>query len=214
MAAAAQLYKVIVLGDSGVGKSCLIERYTSGRYNPRQKPTIGADFATKAVPGGHMLQIWDTAGQERYRSLGTGYWRGSDGCALVCDVTSRASFDSLQFWFSQYTSHVAAPTVAVLIATKTDAPEAQHEVPPAALDAWAAERGMPVHHVSAQLNDNVAAPFECIASRLLRGEECERASAGHPTPNTRFLVHNTRVDDEERGRDPQAAEFSCSLCFS
>eukprot|EP00658_Telonema_sp_P-2_P072339 TRINITY_DN61490_c0_g1_i1.p1 TRINITY_DN61490_c0_g1~~TRINITY_DN61490_c0_g1_i1.p1 ORF type:complete len:215 (+),score=60.63 TRINITY_DN61490_c0_g1_i1:95-739(+) len=95
------LLKVIMLGDSCVGKTSLMNQYVNKRFNHQFKATIGADFACKEITLEERvvtLQIWDTAGQERFASLGLAFYRGADACMLVFDVTSRGSFESLEKW--------------------------------------------------------------------------------------------------------------------
>ena len=90
-------YKIVLLGDSGVGKSSIGLRYTRGEYNDFQESTIGASFLTKTFENKDgkkcRFEIWDTAGQERYHSLAPMYYRGARGCVVVYDVTSSHSFE-------------------------------------------------------------------------------------------------------------------------
>ena len=84
--------KVVAIGDSGVGKTSLIQMFEHSKYTESFKPTIGADFSNKEITiDGRIvtLQIWDTAGQERYQSLGTAFYRGADCCFLVYDITNQ-----------------------------------------------------------------------------------------------------------------------------
>merc|ERR1711988_1199237 len=94
------LLKVIILGDSSVGKTSLTNMYVNRKLNNQYKATIGADFLTKEVMVTHngdqrlvTMQIWDTAGQERFQSLGVAFYRGADACILVFDLTSKKSFE-------------------------------------------------------------------------------------------------------------------------
>jgi len=99
------LLKVIILGDSGVGKTSLMNQYVNHKFSNQYKSTIGADFLTKEVLVEDRLvtmQIWDTAGQERFQSLGVAFYRGADCCVLVYDVTSPNSFKSLDSWRDEY----------------------------------------------------------------------------------------------------------------
>jgi len=99
------LFKVILLGESGVGKTSLMNRYVNNKFHEQYKATIGADFLTKEVDIENktaILQIWDTAGQERFSSLGLNFYRGSDCCALVFDVNDTKSFESLSDWKSEF----------------------------------------------------------------------------------------------------------------
>uniref|UniRef100_A0A0E0C6Z8 Uncharacterized protein n=1 Tax=Oryza meridionalis TaxID=40149 RepID=A0A0E0C6Z8_9ORYZ len=99
------LLKVIVLGDSGVGKTSLMNQYVHKKFSQQYKATIGADFVTKEVLIEDRLvtlQIWDTAGQERFQSLGVAFYRGADCCVLVYDVNSNRSFDTLNTWHDEF----------------------------------------------------------------------------------------------------------------
>ena len=100
------LLKVIILGDSGVGKTSLMNQYVNRKFSNQYKATIGADFLTKDITledGRQVtLQIWDTAGQERFQSLGVAFYRGADACVLVYDVTSQNSFKTLETWRDEF----------------------------------------------------------------------------------------------------------------
>ena len=99
------LLKIIVLGESGVGKTALLQKYINNTFTEDHKSTIGADFFTKKLDIGRSLvtlQIWDTAGQERFASLGKAFYRGANAAILVFDQSNRASFDKVENWKSQF----------------------------------------------------------------------------------------------------------------
>ncbi|KAK7898990.1 hypothetical protein WMY93_019843 [Mugilogobius chulae] len=99
------LLKVIILGDSGVGKTSLMNQYVNKKFSNQYKATIGADFLTKEVMVDDRLvtmQIWDTAGQERFQSLGVAFYRGADCCVLVFDVTAPNTFKTLDSWRDEF----------------------------------------------------------------------------------------------------------------
>ena len=98
MAKSRSQLKVIVLGDSGVGKTSLLNRFVKQEYSQHYRATIGADFLSKEIVIGEKhvsLQLWDTAGQERFQSLGMAFYRGADVCILVYDITNLKSFESI-----------------------------------------------------------------------------------------------------------------------
>jgi Ras-related protein Rab-7A len=99
------LLKVIILGDSGVGKTSLMNQFVNKKFSNQYKATIGADFLTKEVMVDNRLvtlQIWDTAGQERFQSLGVAFYRGADCCVLVYDVTIPNTFKTLDSWRDEF----------------------------------------------------------------------------------------------------------------
>merc|ERR1712130_429684 len=99
------LLKVIILGDSGVGKTSLMNQYVNKKFSNQYKATIGADFLTKEVMVDERLvtmQIWDTAGQERFQSLGVAFYRGADCCVLVFDVNIAKTFENLDLWRDEF----------------------------------------------------------------------------------------------------------------
>ncbi|RMX62356.1 hypothetical protein DD238_007538 [Peronospora effusa] len=99
------LLKVIILSDSGVGKTSLMNQYLNEKFSSQYKATIGADFLTKEIMLDDKLvtmQIWDTAGQERFQSLGVAFYRGADACVLVYDIANLKSFEKLDTWRDEF----------------------------------------------------------------------------------------------------------------
>lgn len=115
--------KLLMIGDSGVGKTCLLLRYANDSFSPTFITTIGIDFKIKNidVDGKRIkLQIWDTAGQERFRTITTSYFRGAQGILLVYDVTDRRSFESIRNWISQIQQHADVHVNKILVGNKCD----------------------------------------------------------------------------------------------
>lgn len=115
--------KLLMIGDSGVGKTCLLLRYANESFTPTFITTIGIDFKIKNVDvdGKRIkLQIWDTAGQERFRTITTSYFRGAQGIILVYDVTDRRSFESIRNWISQIQQHADVHVNKMLVGNKCD----------------------------------------------------------------------------------------------
>ena len=115
--------QLLMIGDSGVGKTCLLLRYANDSFSPTFITTIGIDFKIKNVDidGKRIkLQIWDTAGQERFRTITTSYFRGAQGILLVYDVTDRRSFESIRNWVSQIQQHADVHVNKILVGNKCD----------------------------------------------------------------------------------------------
>lgn len=182
------LLKVIVLGDSGVGKTSLMNEYVYKKFREQYKSTIGADFVTKEleIDGKPLtLQIWDTAGQERFQSLGVAFYRGADCCILVYDVNILKSFETLQNWHDEFLKQ-ADPTEPdtfpfVLLGNKVDVNGGNSRVvSEKTAREWCASRGnMPYFETSAKENYNVDDAFICIAkTALLNQREQEMYAHG------------------------------------
>ncbi|CBI32577.3 unnamed protein product, partial [Vitis vinifera] len=177
------LLKVIILGDSGVGKTSLMNQYVNKKFSNQYKATIGADFLTKEVQFEDRLftlQIWDTAGQERFQSLGVAFYRGADCCVLVYDVNVMKSFDNLNNWREEFLIQ-ASPSDPenfpfVVLGNKVDVDGGNSRVvSDKKARAWCASKGnIPYFETSAKEGINVEEAFQCIAKNALKtGEEEE-----------------------------------------
>ena len=117
------LFKIVLIGDSGVGKSNLLSRFTRNEFNLESKTTIGVEFAQKTISiDGKIIkaQIWDTAGQERYRAITSAYYRGAVGALLVYDICKAASFENADRWLKELKDHADSSTVVMLTGNKAD----------------------------------------------------------------------------------------------
>lgn len=115
--------KICILGDSGVGKSSLVQRFVHNTFTVGNESTIGASYLSKTIVIGDRtikFNIWDTAGQEKYRALAPMYYRGSQACVIVYDVTSLASYKSVTGWIRELQSHAPSEVVLALAANKSD----------------------------------------------------------------------------------------------
>ncbi|KAL0398531.1 UNVERIFIED_CONTAM: Ras-related protein RABA1f [Sesamum radiatum] len=117
------LFKVVLIGDSGVGKSNLLSRFTKNEFSQESKSTIGVEFATRSIQVDDKVvkaQIWDTAGQERYRAITSAYYRGAVGALLVYDVTRNVTFQNVERWLKELRGHTDANIVIMLVGNKAD----------------------------------------------------------------------------------------------
>ncbi|KAB2073811.1 Ras-related Rab11C [Gossypium arboreum] len=117
------LFKIVLIGDSGVGKSNILSRFTRNEFCLDSKSTIGVEFATRTlqVEGKTVkAQIWDTAGQERYRAITSAYYRGAVGALLVYDITKRQTFDNVQRWLRELREHADSNIVVMMAGNKSD----------------------------------------------------------------------------------------------
>ncbi|XP_078435303.1 ras-related protein Rab11C [Wolffia australiana] len=117
------LFKIVLIGDSGVGKSNILSRFTRNEFCLESKSTIGVEFATRTLQvDGKTIkaQIWDTAGQERYRAITSAYYRGAVGALLVYDITKRQTFDNVQRWLRELRDHADSNIVIMMAGNKSD----------------------------------------------------------------------------------------------
>lgn len=117
------LFKVVLIGDSGVGKSNLLSRFTRNEFSLESKSTIGVEFATRSIKVDDKIvkaQIWDTAGQERYRAITSAYYRGAVGALLVYDVTRHVTFENVERWLKELRDHTDSNIVVMLVGNKAD----------------------------------------------------------------------------------------------
>ena len=120
----AMTFKILTIGESGVGKTCVLRRFVENKFLKNHLATIGIDFKTKTLNINNQeikLKIWDTAGQERFRNITTQYYKGADGIVLVYDVTDEASYEKIRDWMDQILSNTQQDEIGlVLLGNKCD----------------------------------------------------------------------------------------------
>ncbi|KAG6516587.1 hypothetical protein ZIOFF_027053 [Zingiber officinale] len=117
------LFKIVIIGDSAVGKSNLLSRYARNEFNLHSKATIGVEFQTQSmeINGKEVkTQIWDTAGQERFRAVTSAYYRGAVGALVVYDISRRTTFDSIPRWLQEINTHCDTTMAKLLVGNKCD----------------------------------------------------------------------------------------------
>jgi Ras-related protein Rab-18 len=165
--------KLVLVGDSGVGKSSLLLRFATDEFPQDISTTIGVDFKVKnlIVDGQKVrLNIWDTAGQERFRTLMSSYYRGAHGVVLVYDVSSVESFEHLEQWLAEVSSYSTYPDVVkLLVGNKMDLLDTTHGavVPPERVEALARKERVLGLQCSAKTKEGVEHAFEEVVRRIL-----------------------------------------------
>ena len=162
------LFKVVIIGDSGVGKSNLMTRYTNNDFSNESQPTIGVEFMTKNVEVGNReakVQIWDTAGQERFRAISRSIYHGAKGAFLVYDITRPETFDNMQQWLQELKAHVHATCQIYLIGNKCDL-EHLRVVKKESAERFARDNGISFLETSALESTNVDKAFKFLVQSI------------------------------------------------
>ncbi|XP_011495422.1 PREDICTED: ras-related protein Rab-30-like isoform X1 [Ceratosolen solmsi marchali] len=168
------LFKVVLVGNAGVGKTCLVRRFTQGLFPPGQGATIGVDFMIKTVEVENeivKLQIWDTAGQERFRSITQSYYRSAHALILVYDISCQPTFDCLPDWLREIEEYASNKVLRILVGNKIDRED--REIPTHVGEDFAQRHGMYFLETSAKEAENVERLFMEIAAELMEQARCK-----------------------------------------
>ncbi|XP_070102188.1 ras-related protein Rab-8A isoform X3 [Equus przewalskii] len=159
------LFKLLLIGDSGVGKTCVLFRFSEDAFNSTFISTIGIDFKIRTIEldGKRIkLQIWDTAGQERFRTITTAYYRGAMGIMLVYDITNEKSFDNIRNWIRNIEEHASADVEKMILGNKCDVND-KRQVSKERGEKLALDYGIKFMETSAKANINVENAFFTLA---------------------------------------------------
>lgn len=169
--------KILTIGESGVGKTCILLRYTDNKFIKHHLTTIGIDYKTKDVNingKSIKLKIWDTAGQERFRNITQQYYKGADGIVLVFDLTDRNSFEKIREWMKQIQSYTQRESIAiVLLGNKCDAENKAVSAKEA--NDIASEYNMKFFETSAMNNINIEESFKQLSTEIMKNKEIKNA---------------------------------------
>lgn len=174
------IMKLLLVGDSGVGKSCLLLRFVEDKFNPSFITTIGIDFKIRTIESKGKkikLQVWDTAGQERFRTITTAYYRGAMGIVLIYDVTDLRSFENVETWYLTVTQHANEDAQIFLVGNKCD-DDSSRQVSTEEGQQLAAKLNVPFLEASAKSNHNVDSIFYELAGLIQEKHVEEAAPAG------------------------------------
>eukprot|EP00744_Colponema_vietnamica_P004422 GILI01006609.1.p1 GENE.GILI01006609.1~~GILI01006609.1.p1 ORF type:complete len:201 (-),score=42.50 GILI01006609.1:376-978(-) len=178
------LFKLVLIGDSGVGKSCLLLRFADDTYTESYISTIGVDFKIRTIERDGKtikLQIWDTAGQERYRALAPMYYRGASGALVVYDITSEDSFRKAQSWIKELRQNGDPNILITLVGNKCDL-EPLRAVPQEEGQRVAQDEGLEFVETSAKDGLNVDSMMSALAVRILDSGIAAQRQQGRAEP--------------------------------
>ena len=173
------IFKIVLIGDTSVGKSCLLTRFADDQFTENYVTTIGVDFRFKTMIVMDKIvkvQVWDTAGQERYRSITNAYYRGAEGILIVFDVTKKESFENIQNWISEVTVYTGKDVVIICLGNKNDLTKG---IDKKDIYDFQKQTGLEIINVSAKTGDGVEDAFKHIIELLIKKNMQTKESKNH-----------------------------------
>ena len=167
------LFKIVMIGESGVGKSSILMRYCDNNFTDNFVSTIGIDFKFKTLEENgkrHKLQIWDTSGQERFKSITSSFYRGANGVVLVFDLTDKESFERLDEWMREARMNAGEEVKLVVVGNKSDLTDLR-EVSSMKAESFALQNGCHYFETSAKSDENVNSIFEKITLEMIQARK-------------------------------------------
>lgn len=216
------VYKIVVIGDSAVGKTQILSRFAKNEFTFDSKSTIGVEFQTRTVSIQNKVikaQIWDTAGQERYRAVTSAYYRGALGAMLVYDITKRQTFDHVARWVEELRAHADSSIIIMLIGNKADLIDGR-QVPTEDAVEFAQDQGLFFSETSALTGDNVETAFfkvleeiyDRVSKKSLVGRSNENRGKSNGDGDNLVNLKGSKIDvgNEEMEISEMKKVSSCS----
>lgn len=191
------LFKLLLIGDSGVGKSCLLLRFADDTYTDSYISTIGVDFKIRTVDldGKTIkLQIWDTAGQERFRTITSSYYRGAHGIIIVYDITDKESYENVRQWLFEIDRFASETVCKLLVGNKSDLTN-KRAVEYSTAKAFADEINIPCLETSAKNSNNVEQAFLTMAAQIKNKMQTQPAAP----PKTPLNINPQQTQQQSGG---------------
>ena len=190
------VYKVLLLGDTTVGKTCFLLKYTDKIFQDVHITTIGLDYRLKTMTlksGKNVkLQIWDTAGQDRFKAITKNYYKGANGIILVYDVTNTKTYDNIKTWISQIREEATPNVVVYLCGNKIDMKD-NRSVSTEEGKKLSQEFGLPFHETSAKDGININETFEDLVERIDSNYSKLELNDGKPIKNKLYKGNKNRA---------------------
>ncbi|XP_054620003.1 ras-related protein Rab-25-like [Dunckerocampus dactyliophorus] len=196
------VFKVVLIGESGVGKSNLLTRFTKNEFNHDSRTTIGVEFSTRTVQLDNCtikMQVWDTAGLERYRAITSAYYRGAVGALLVYDITKHVTYESAERWLKELYDHADPHMVVMLVGNKNDL-EDMRTIPAEEAKAFAETNGLMFMETSALDSTNVEAAFIDVLTAIHRKVASRQVTRGSISAVTLSGPTHPASEAQQEGR--------------
>ena len=194
---------VIIIGDSGVGKTAILSKYVKGIFPVAPAPTIAIEFATKIIQikeGGYIkAQIWDSAGQERYKAIVAGHYRRAAGALIVYDVTKRSTFEHATSWLQNIKEMAEKNCITYLVGNKVDLvdiSEKNREVSIEEAQKYAKENGLKFYEASALTNVRINDCFEDLLQEIYNERRKIKGNLNEPIDKNAKILYLNKSDDD------------------
>lgn len=209
------LFKVVLIGDSAVGKSNLLSRFAKNEFSIDSKPTLGVEFACRTIVAENKhikVQIWDTAGQERYKAITTAYYRGAVGALLVYDITRMNSFENVGRWLEELREHASPDLAVMLVGNKSDLKNLR-SVKTEDARGFAERENLQFIETSAMDNRNVEDAFQHLINRIYQGLKRKSGTSTEPSELDKDSVmsvdYKLKVNQKEVSKKAMDKSDSC-----
>ena len=172
------IFKLVLIGDSGVGKTNILTRYTKNEFSLATQATVGVEFGSKIIKKNDKLiklQIWDTAGQERYKSITSAYYKGSKGAFVVYDISRKPTFENVDKWIGELKTNASEDVLIMLVGNKSDL-EDKREVQIDEVKKKAEQHKIAFCETSALKGNNIEQAFDSLIDEIAKKVEKEKLS--------------------------------------
>ena len=196
----AYTFKILIVGNSGVGKTSIWKQYAHNSFENNIEPTVGIDFIPMTLNIDDKivkLQIWDTAGQEQYRSLGRAYYRNALGAILVFAYNDQQSFENLDSWLDDIKQFAHPHARIIMVGNKIDLSDSRCISKSEATD-FAKVHNLEIYDTSAKLNQGVAELFNSIARSILQGFLSGEIKVSKPQIQTQEIASEAKLEEEKK----------------
>ena len=204
------IFKIVLIGDSGVGKTNILSRYINNEFSLATQSTVGVEFGSKIIKkNGKVikLQIWDTAGQERYKSITSAYYKGSRGAFVVYDITRKTTYDNIDKWIGELKTNGSEDVLIMLVGNKSDL-EDKREVITEEVEKKAQEQKLAFCETSALNGKNVEYAFENLINEILKKVEKDKINEAKQLSESKVITLET-ADKNQNEKNSKKKKKCC-----
>ena len=200
------IYKIILIGDSGVGKTNILTRYVNDEFSFSTQSTVGVEFSGKIIKKDGKtikLQIWDTAGEERYKSITSAYYKGSKGALVVYDISKRTTFENVNKWIDELKLKGNEDIIIMLVGNKSDL-EDKREVQIEEVENKSKLYKIAFCETSAMNGKNIEQAFDSLINEIMKSVEKAKTTELKDIKNSKPIILDEKEDEEENQKEKKS----------